>query len=88
MPKEWAVAADGAATTDPKLGLLGTQTVFGGHKGSALALLVELLGSALSGTDLAIEGGASSEAGGMNRGLMLIAIDPTRQSPEVSDSVT
>ena len=52
MPKEWAVAADGAATTDPKLGLLGTQTVFGGHKGSALALLVELLGSALSGTDL------------------------------------
>lgn len=50
--------------------------------GSALALLVELLGAALPGTDLGIEGGARSEAGGMNRGLLLIAIDPTRQAPE------
>ena len=35
-------------TTDPNAALNGTLAAFGGHKGAALALVVELTGSALS----------------------------------------
>lgn len=56
--------------------LAGTQTPFGAHKGSALSLMVELLAGAFTGSDLAIDGGRNSEASGMHRGMLLLAIDP------------
>lgn len=38
---------------------------------------MELLSASLIGTALGVEGGASSEAGGMRRGLLFVAFDPT-----------
>lgn len=49
IPADWAVAADGSATTDPAAAMGGALLPFGGAKGSALALLVEMLAGVLSG---------------------------------------
>uniref|UniRef100_A0A7S4ESQ6 Malate dehydrogenase n=2 Tax=Chrysotila carterae TaxID=13221 RepID=A0A7S4ESQ6_CHRCT len=78
LPPGAALDVDGMPTVDAAAGLKGTQLPFGGHKGAALALAVELLGSALLGTDLAID--AESSAAGMNRGVFFLAIDPSRLS--------
>ena len=79
LPAGCALDEHGRPTTDAAAGLRGTQLAFGGHKGSALALMVELLSAALLGTELAVQGGAADEAGGMRRGLLIVAFDPTRQ---------
>lgn len=47
IPSHWAIDVDGQPTTDPKVALQGAMRTFGGHKGSALAAMVELLGGAL-----------------------------------------
>ena len=75
LPTGSALDPSGRPTTDASAGLAGTQLAFGGHKGSALALLVELLSASLIGTDLGVEGGVKSEAGGMRRGLFFIGLD-------------
>jgi LDH2 family malate/lactate/ureidoglycolate dehydrogenase len=49
IPLGWALDADGRPTTDPQKALVGTVLTMAGHKGYALALLVELLSGALSG---------------------------------------
>lgn len=51
VPDDWVVDADGFPTTDPTVlrGGGGSLRHFGAHKGSALALLVEVLSGALSG---------------------------------------
>ncbi|KAL1511043.1 hypothetical protein AB1Y20_005868 [Prymnesium parvum] len=79
IPPGCAVDVNGRPTTDASAALAGTQTAFGEHKGSALALMVELLAAAFTGGDLAIEAGRNSEATGMQRGMLLLAIDPQAQ---------
>lgn len=49
LPEGWAVDAAGEPTTDPAAALDGAMLAFGGHKGSAIATLVELLAGALIG---------------------------------------
>jgi delta1-piperideine-2-carboxylate reductase len=49
VPEGMGLAPDGQPTTDPGEILAGTQLPFGGHKGSAIALLVELLAAAATG---------------------------------------
>jgi LDH2 family malate/lactate/ureidoglycolate dehydrogenase len=49
IPEGWALDPEGNATTDPSQALLGTVLTMAGHKGYALALLVEVLSSVLSG---------------------------------------
>lgn len=49
IPDDWAVAKDGSATTDPAAAMEGALLPFGGAKGSALALLVEMLAGVLAG---------------------------------------
>lgn len=49
VPEGTGLDADGRPTTDPAQILSGTQLPFGGHKGSAIALLVELLAAAATG---------------------------------------
>lgn len=49
IPKDWAFDVDGQPTTDPHKALLGTVATMAGHKGYALALMVELFSSVLSG---------------------------------------
>lgn len=49
IPSEWALSAEGKATTDPTEALAGTMLPMAGHKGYALALMVEVLSGVLSG---------------------------------------
>lgn len=49
IPLGWALSADGSATTDAKAAMAGALLPFGGAKGSAIALLVEILGGILAG---------------------------------------
>ncbi|UCB51071.1 MAG: Ldh family oxidoreductase [Deltaproteobacteria bacterium] len=49
IPSGWALDVEGNPTTDPDEALMGTVLTMAGHKGYALALLVELFSSVLSG---------------------------------------
>lgn len=49
LPTGWALDAAGQPTTDPEAALAGAMLPFGGHKGSAIATMVELLAGALIG---------------------------------------
>jgi LDH2 family malate/lactate/ureidoglycolate dehydrogenase len=49
IPEGWALDVDGNPTTDASKALLGTVLTMAGHKGYALALMVEGLSSVLSG---------------------------------------
>jgi LDH2 family malate/lactate/ureidoglycolate dehydrogenase len=50
IPLGWALDPNGDATTDPHKALLGTVLTMAGHKGYALALMVELFSGVLSGS--------------------------------------
>jgi LDH2 family malate/lactate/ureidoglycolate dehydrogenase len=50
IPPGWALDPDGNPTTDASQALLGTVLTMAGHKGYALALMVEVLSSVLSGS--------------------------------------
>jgi len=50
IPLGWALDADGLPTTDPGAALNGLLLPFGGHKGSGLAVVDEILAGALSGS--------------------------------------
>ncbi len=49
LPEGWAMDADGNATTDPASALQGAMFTFGGHKGSAISTMIELLAGAMIG---------------------------------------
>jgi LDH2 family malate/lactate/ureidoglycolate dehydrogenase len=49
IPAGWALTADGEPTTDAVAALAGTVLTMAGHKGYALALMVEVFSSVLSG---------------------------------------
>lgn len=49
IPEGWAIDSDGLPTTDPASALAGAMLPFGGHKGSALGTMIELLGACLIG---------------------------------------
>jgi L-2-hydroxycarboxylate dehydrogenase (NAD+) len=55
IPEGWAVDAAGAPTTDADAALAGALLPFGGHKGSGLAILLELLAGPLAGGRMAAE---------------------------------
>jgi LDH2 family malate/lactate/ureidoglycolate dehydrogenase len=80
LPEGWAIDADGNPTTDPKAALAGAQLPFGGHKGAAIALMVEMLAVGLTGGKFGFESAAdaNTDGGPSEGGQMLIAIDPAR----------
>lgn len=79
IPEGWAIGPDGEATTDPETALSGAQLPFGGHKGAAIALMVELLAGALVGDLFSFEAQArDSGSGAPLGGEFMIAIDPGR----------
>jgi (2R)-3-sulfolactate dehydrogenase (NADP+) len=55
IPEGWALDADGRPTTDPDAALAGTMVPMGEAKGTALALMVELLAAGLTGANFAAE---------------------------------
>jgi LDH2 family malate/lactate/ureidoglycolate dehydrogenase len=79
LPEGWAIGSDGAPTTDPQTALEGAQLTFGGYKGAAIALMVELLAGALVGDVFSYEAAArDTGTGAPCGGEFLIAIDPGR----------
>lgn len=77
IPPDWAVDAQGRPTTDPAEALAGSLTAFGGHKGSAVAVLLEAFAASLD------EGAYSHEirsiwnhpGSRMNTAHLVIAVD-------------
>ena len=55
IPEGWALDREGRPTTDPKAGLEGSMLPMGGAKGAMLALVVELLVTALTGAAIGFE---------------------------------
>ena len=55
LPEGWAIDAEGRPTTDPAAALAGAMLPFGGHKGSAIGTMIELLAGIMIG-DLTSEG--------------------------------
>ena len=78
IPLGWALDAQGRPTTDPKAGLEGSMLPMGGAKGAMLALVVELLVTALTGAAMGFE--ASSffvdEGNRPRLGQAFLVIDP------------
>ena len=82
IPEGWAVDAAGAPTTDPAVALDGALLPMGGAKGSALALMVEVLAAALTGSAFGWEASSLFEGAGPapDLGQTLIALDPNALS--------
>jgi delta1-piperideine-2-carboxylate reductase len=71
----------GALSDDPKAILFeGALLPFGGHKGAAISLMVEVLASALTGGQFSSEVDFSTHPGAQSprTGQIVIAIDPAR----------
>ena len=49
LPEGWAIDADGRPTTSPAAALSGAMLPFGGHKGSAIGTMIELLAGIMIG---------------------------------------
>ena len=78
IPPHWALDAEGRPTTDAAAGLAGSIAPAGGHKGSALALMVEVLAAGLTGASFSHQASSlGDDLGGPPRlGQTLIAIRP------------
>ena len=78
IPEGWALDGDGKPTTDAKAALAGTMVPLGDAKGTALALMVELLAAGLTGSNFAAEASSYFDAEGppSMTGQLIIALDP------------
>jgi len=81
LPPAVGVDRDGNATTDPNAVLDGGALLpFGGHKGSSIAMMMEIMGAALAGGDYSFEIDWSGHPGAAtpHGGQTYILIDPAR----------
>jgi len=78
IPEGWAFDTAGRPTTDPKAALAGTMAPLGDAKGTALALMVELLSAGLTGANYAYEASSFFDDKGDPPGVgqTIICIDP------------
>jgi (2R)-3-sulfolactate dehydrogenase (NADP+) len=78
IPEGWALDAAGKPTTDPTAALAGTMLPLGDAKGTALALMVELLAAGLTNANFAADASSFLDAKGPppGTGQLLIAFDP------------
>jgi (2R)-3-sulfolactate dehydrogenase (NADP+) len=78
IPEGWALDAAGRPTTDPDEALRGTMVPLGDAKGTALALMVELLAAGLTGARFASEASSflDDKGGPPGTGQLLLAFDP------------
>jgi LDH2 family malate/lactate/ureidoglycolate dehydrogenase len=88
IPEGWGVDADGQPSTDANVVLdAGAMLTFGGHKGSALAAMVELIAGPLIG-DLTSAESLAYDAGSKSspyHGELIIALDPRRFLGEATE---
>ncbi|QXI26982.1 Ldh family oxidoreductase [Pseudomonas vanderleydeniana] len=83
LPAGGGVDREGRPTCDPKAILDGGALLpFGGHKGSALSMMVELLAAALTGGNFSFEFDWSQHPGAKTpwTGQLIIVIDPARSA--------
>ena len=83
LPPDAGVDAAGRPTTDPAAVVAGgALRTFGGHKGSAIAMMVEILCAALVGGKFSFETDPPRDRGALtpDTGQTVIAIDPARGS--------
>lgn len=81
LPDGYGVDADGQPTRDPQRILDGGALLpFGGYKGSALSMMVELMAAALTGGNFSFEFDWSGHPGAKTpwTGELLIVIDPSK----------
>ena len=78
VPEGWALDASGAPTTDPDAALSGTMLPLGDAKGTALALMVELLAAGLTGANFAADASSFLDAAGAppGTGQLILVLDP------------
>lgn len=78
IPEGWALDAEGRPTTDPDAALSGAMLPMGDAKGTALALMVELLAAGLTGSNFAAEASSYLDAKGSpsGTGQLIVAFDP------------
>ena len=90
IPEDWALDADGNPTTDAAAALTGAMLPAAGAKGSALALMVEILAGAIAGPHLSFQASSFFDAEGPSPsvGQFLIAIDPLSGGQGVSGRVS
>ena len=78
LPEGWGIDRNGHPTTDPAAVLNGALLTFGGHKGSAISTMIELLAGVLIGDLLSLESSALDNGRLLSprHGELLIAISP------------
>ena len=78
IPEGWALDSDGNPTTDPEAALAGTMVPIGEAKGTALALMVEILSTVFTGANLSRDAGSFFTADGPppGTGQFLMALRP------------
>ena len=78
IPEGWALDTDGRPTTDAEAALAGTMLPIGGAKGTALALMVEVLAAILTGSARSSEASSFFAADGPPPGVgqTMLAIRP------------
>ena len=90
IPPGWAIDPDGNPTSDPAEGLKGAQLPFGGYKGAALALMVELLAGALIGAPFSFQATETDPREDMPPlgGEVIIAIAPAHFHADPQDPLS
>jgi len=78
LQEGWAIDADGQPMTDPVAALKGAMLTFGGHKGSALSAMIELMAGPLIGDMTSAESMDFDAGAGATpcHGELLLAFDP------------
>jgi delta1-piperideine-2-carboxylate reductase len=78
IPTGWAIDLDGNPTNDATAALAGAMLTFGGHKGSALSAMIELMAGPLIGDMMSAESMAFDEGVGAApcHGELILAFDP------------
>ncbi|HEY4191367.1 MAG TPA: Ldh family oxidoreductase, partial [Mesorhizobium sp.] len=89
IPTGWAQDGSGAPTTDAGEGLRGSLLPSGGQKGANLALMIEILATALTGAKLSSQASmfGDDQGGPPGVGQFTLAIDPARFSARFAESL-
>ncbi|MBP0447150.1 Ldh family oxidoreductase [Roseomonas sp. SSH11] len=80
LPENWGIDAEGNPATSPEAVLAGAMLPFGGHKGSAISAMIELIAGPMIGDMTSAESLAKDEGKGAAPlgGELILAIDPAR----------
>ena len=89
IPDDWGIDVKGNPTTDPKEVLRGSMKVFGGEKGAALAMMIEILAGAFLNSNFGFEASSFLDDKGKppNVGQLLICFNATQFNPDFKERV-